>query len=291
MLDRIDFLLGEAFASLRRNIWMTFAAISTSAMALFLLGGLVLAYIGVRSLTAHVPDKFVMNAFMKTDATMKDVSQAAQAIRAIPFVKKLIWISKEAAWAQQRRDLGAAITEGIENPLAHAFKVTLTDIKHADDVAEGIRKVEGIDADTVSYLGSEQQFLSDALEVTRVLGLGAGGLMLLTSGVLIYNAIRLTVLARKRELRIMSLVGATRLTVILPLLIEGSIQGLLGGAVSTLLLWSTHLRIKTWIEGFSAMWHVPAIPIFSTLMALMGVGAAYGFICSMLAAREHLRVA
>jgi cell division transport system permease protein len=289
MLDRLDFLLGEAFVSLRRNIWMTFAAVTTVAMALFLMGGLGYVYLGVRSLAASLPSKFVMMVYMRPDATMKDVSSTAAAIRAVPGVKQAIWISKEEAWAQQRRDLGPALTEGIENPLSHSFRITLHDIKQADLIAAQIRALPKVDPNGVSYMANEQKFLSDALVVTRVLGLGAGGLMLLTSGVLIYNAIRLTVLARQRELRIMQLVGATRSTIVIPLLVEGIVQGALGGVLASLLLWSSQVAVKQWLESFSAFWKIPSFPVSSALLTLAALGAAYGLICSAFAVREQVR--
>jgi len=289
MLDRLDFLLGEALVSLRRNIWMTFAAVTTVAMALFLMGGLGYVYIGVRSFASSLPSKFVMMAYLRQDATMKDVSATAAKIRALPGVRQAIWISKDEAWAQQRRDLGAAITEGIENPLAHSFRITLHDIKNADLVAAQIRALPAVDPNGVTYMGNEQKFLSDALVVTRVLGLGAGGLMLLTSGVLIYNAIRLTVLARQRELRIMQLVGATRSTIVIPLLIEGIVQGALGGVLAAMLLWSSQVAVKEWLESFSAFWKIPNFPLASAIVVLTGLGAAYGLTCSAVAVREQVR--
>ena len=114
--------------------------------------------------------------------------------------------------------------------------------------------------------------------------------MLVTSGILIYNAIRMTVLARRREIRIMQLVGATRFMVWAPMLIEGIVQGAIGGTLAALVLWSAHSIVQaTIVKSLYAFSQMAAFPVNQAFLVLGLAGASYGLVCSMIAVREPLQ--
>lgn len=286
MLDRIEFILSEAFVALRRNSWMTFSAVTTSAVALYLLGGLALTYISLTTYAAALPGRLGMDVLLRDGTTKESISEVAGRIRALPGVDAAVWVSKEEFWRQQRAKLPKEVTEGVDNPLPDKFRVTLTDVSVADRVAEAIRAIPAVAADGVVYLAQEQRIIGDALRLLRMLGLLVGGLMLVTSGVLIYNAIRLTVRTRSREIRIMAMVGASRGTIVTPLLIEGVLQGALGGTLAGMLLWSSHAALARLLEGLVVMGSLGDFPVAPTTLALASVGAAYGLLCSFFATFE-----
>jgi cell division transport system permease protein len=143
----------------------------------------------------------------------------------------------------------------------------------------------------VKFAAEEQSFIADALKTVRWLGLTLGGLMLLTSGILIYNAIRMTVMARRREIRIMQLVGATRFMVWAPMLMEGVVQGAVGGTLAALVLWSAHNIVQqTVVRNLSAFTRMPPFPVAQAFVLLGVAGAVYGFVCSIVAVREPLQI-
>lgn len=285
MLDRIQFLFGEAFAALRRNTWMTFSAVSTAAVALYLCGSIGYAYRSVSEYAKTLPNQFEMRVFLKANLTKVQISAAAKQIRAIPGVKQATLISRDQAWAKFKAE-HPDITRGEQNPLPNSFKVTLTDLDRSAEVAAGIRNVKGVETDGVRYLDDLQQLIKDTLSLLRAIGLVAGGLLFLTSGVLIYNAIRLTIVARRREIRIMQLVGATRLMVVTPLLIEGAAQGLVGGVIATFLIWISHRGVERIVKSVSAFGEIPAFPLWSIMGFLVLLGGGYGLVCSWIAARN-----
>ncbi len=289
VFDRFEFLFSEALVALRRNTWMTFSAVTTVAVALFLLGGLGYAYMGLSNFASSLPGRFEMSVFLRDGAPKEQVAEAARKVRLIPGVKSVQWIPREQAWEQLRKQMPEVI-EGMENSYPEQLKVTLNDLDLASEVASRIQMLESVERGGVRYLNDEQQLLSQALKLIRWLGFGVGGLMLLTSGVLIYNAIRLTILARRREIRIMQLVGATRLTVITPMLIEGIIQGALGGLLAGLLLWSSHISFERVISNFSVFGRVAPFPVLYVCAVLVGTGAIYGLVCSSVAVREPTRL-
>ncbi|MBV6458273.1 MAG: hypothetical protein HONBIEJF_01398 [Fimbriimonadaceae bacterium] len=284
MLDRVEFLLSEALVSLRRNTWMTFSAISTAAVALFLIGCFGYTYWKVQSYASTLPAQFEMHVFLKETATKADVSDVAAKIRAMPEVEKAIWIPKEEAWKQRRRDM-PEVTEGLDNPLPEEFRIRLKDLAKAPDVAARIALLAPVEPNGVTYLGDEQQLLTQALSLLKWIGIGAGGLLLLTSGVLIYNSIRLTIVARWREMRIMQLIGASWSTIATPLLIEGIIQGAIGGVIAAFLLLGGHIGAQRSLEGISSTADIGEFPLGLAVLILTVIGAGYGVVCSVLAVR------
>jgi len=286
MFDRIEFILGEAFSALRRNTWMTFAAVTTAAIALFLLGGMTMAYLSVSRYANSLSDRLVMRVFVKEGIPRPQVEATAQTMRQIPGVKKVVLIPREAAWKKKQAEM-PEITAGLENPLPDAFNVTLSDLKSAPTVATELEKLPVVEK--VNRLSEVQDLLASIIALIRGLGLGLGGLMLVTSAVLIYNAIRLTIVARWREMKIMRLVGATRATIITPMLLEGMIQGALGGALALGVLWGAYSGLGRLVTSLAALGSWPAFPAGTALGILMATGAAYGLLCSLLAVREPRR--
>lgn len=285
MFDRIEFLIAEAFTALRRNTWMSFAAVTTTCMALFLLGGMVFAYLGINSYASQLPSRFEMRVFLK-DGSPSDKARAMKIdIERLEGVEAATFLPRDQAWAKMRREM-PDITKGIDNPLPDAYSVTLDDVDKADQIAVALRRMPLVEKDGVKYESETRELISQTLALLRWVGLALGGLMLLTGAILIYNAIRLTIVARRKEIRIMRLVGATRATVVTPLLIEGVIQGAVGGLLAALLILGAHRalgQLLSNLAGFIQLGPLAAPVVIGTITAL---GCVYGFVCSALAVRD-----
>ncbi|HMS55861.1 MAG TPA: permease-like cell division protein FtsX [Fimbriimonadaceae bacterium] len=286
MLDRIEFLISEAFSALRRNGWMTFAAVSTVAVSLFLLGGLGYIYLRVSDYAESLPNKYDMRVFLKDDVSQDVIRETAKKIRGIDGVNTAVWLPKEVEWKKWKTEFPGALTEG-ESPFPDAFKVTILDIEKATSVANGIRSLNSVVE--VRYDDATQSLIQEVLRFVRWLGSALGGLLFFTAGVLIYNAIRLTIDARRREVRIMQLVGATNQTIRVPFILEGVIQGAIGGVVSTVLLASANAACQSVISQMTAIGRVPPFPVMKIMGLLIVVGSAYGFVCAYLAMRRPLK--
>jgi cell division transport system permease protein len=289
MLDRIEFLLSEAFIALRRNGLMTFAAVTTAAAALFLLGGLAYVYYRVSGYTENVSGKFEMNVFMRLDLPRPQALDAADKIRQMPGVRSVTLVPKEQAWQEWQKKLSLS-SGGIDNPLPDALHVMLTDPKKADGLASQIELMpEVIRPGGVSYSKDVQQLMDTMLSLVRLVGGVFGFLLFITAGILIHNAIRLTVIARRREIRIMQLVGASYATIWIPFVIEGMIQGAVGGFIAAFLLWGAQVGFMHFLEGFSTTVSFPIFPLWTIAGLLAAAGAGYGILCSAFAIREPLR--
>ncbi|MBL8060325.1 MAG: ABC transporter permease [Chthonomonas sp.] len=290
MLDRVEFMFSEALTALRRNTWMSFAAITTSCMALFLLGGMAFAYRGIAGYAETLPSKLEVRVFLKEQKTGFETKSAIEQIGKLKGVGSVTMVTKAEAWAKMQREM-PDITKGITNPLPDALNITLKDVDSANNVAAAIRKMPIVERDGVKYEGETQALLSQTLTLLRWVGSALGGLMLLTGAVLIYNAIRMTIVARRREIRIMSLVGATRLTIVVPLLIEGIVQGAIGGLLAAILIVIGHQMMMKMLVNFASFIRVGALPIGMVFGSLVALGAVYGLICSLFAVRDPRGIA
>ena len=133
--------------------------------------------------------------------------------------------------------------------------------------------------------------MDQLMRIMRWMGGGFGSLLLITAGILIYNAIRLTVLARRREIRIMELVGASHFTIRTPFVIEGMCQGMIGGAIGSILILAAQAALEQQMKTqVNAMATLPPFPLWIAMGILAIMGAAFGMLCSTLALREPLRL-
>lgn len=289
MFDRIEFLLSEAFTALRRNTLMTFAAVSTAAMALFLLGGLGYTYFRLNSWLHELKKDYQIRVFLKDDLGKEGLAKARGIILNLPGVAACTFVSK----AQGLKEVQAQMPEvdladlKADNPLPDTFRVTLKDLDNVDQITESLKRQDFIEpGNSVRASDDLREFVEAGVKQSRLLGFVLGGVMFLTGGVLIFNAIRLTIEARTREMKIMTLVGATRSTILTPLLIEGMIDGLLGGGLAFAFLYVTTQFSKQIIQSLDVLASFESIPIAPALALFLGSGALYGLGCSWLATRR-----
>jgi cell division transport system permease protein len=283
MLDRLSFLLGEAIQGLKRRGLMTFAAISTVAVALFLISGMAYLYLTVSRYADGLSSRFEIQAYFKDGTNFQQIKSTAEELRKNENVRSVVWIPRDKAWEKEQK-LHPDLTRGIENPYPDALKITVKDVKKVDGIIGQLKSTSTIDPEAVMYHDQTQRFLAETLPLIQGLGVLLGGLLFATGGILIYNVTRVTADARKREIRVMQLVGASYATIRLPFIIEGLIQGLLGGALATALLWATYTGVANHITRNLTAFDRPE-PFATTLVAflLCILGSAYGVGCSMIA--------
>lgn len=290
MIDHLEFLVGEALVALRRNGWMSVAAISTCAMALMLLGGLGYLYYRISSYASSQERQFEINVYMADATGREEARRVEEQIRKLEGIAETTLVPREEAPELFKRDFPDIPLEGLDlkSVFPDRIKVKVRDVNRVQQLSKAIQAMEGVRAEGVIYSSDWQKFLKDALQVIRIAGLILGGLMTFTAGVLIFNAIRLTIVARQREIRIMSLVGATHSTVAAPFFIEGALAGALGGLIASLILFVGHgvagtFASTAWFGGHA----MPDYPWRLMTSLLIGAGAAYGIICTHLALRDR----
>lgn len=290
MFDRIEFMFGEAFQGMRRHGIMTFAAVTTVAIALYLLGGLTYLYFQVNQFSGQLASRYEIQASFKDGTSKTQISEAAQKIRVLPGVKSAVWIPKDKAWEKQQKQ-NPELTAGLENPLPDSLKITMADVAKVPAVVDSVKRIPTIQPDEVMHFEPLQRYLVDTSRMIQWLGVVLGGLLSTIAGILIYNAIRLTIDGRRKEIRIMQLVGASHLTVRIPFFIEGFVQGLLGGLGACGLLYATYRWVDWYVNSnLTVIGKLGEFNLLPTCLVLSAIGAFYGTACSVLAIHGPARL-
>ncbi len=291
MLDRLFFILSEAFVSLRRNLGMVILSVLTTAVCLYVLGGLGLLYLGLQKGAKGMTGALEMRVYLKEATTHEEVSSLLKEVRAMPGIDKAILIPKERAWEKFSIE-HPEIAKDIENPYPDGLKIILNDLSRGDSIATELRARPEVEPDNgVNYLRKEQNLLEQAMKLLRWVGATAGGMLLLVAGVLIFTVTRLAAMSRRIEIRIMRLVGAGYSTMYLPMVIEGKIQGVLGGLLAAGLLQLTYREVSHVVASYESIPPLPAFPLQPIYLWMVVAGACYGIICSCLALiRLHKRI-
>lgn len=291
MLDRMAFLVSEAITALRRNRGMALAAISTATVALFFIGGLGYTYLRISQYAASLPGKLEMRVHLVDQATHTDVQTVAAAIRRLDGIDRVVWLPKENMWRKLQQERPEA-TEGLPmNPLPHAFKITLKKIENSEAVEQQIRAMPLVDPSPngVQYFREVHQFLDQTMRLIQRFGAILGSVLFLTSGMLIFTAVRLTVVARRLEIRIMQLVGASRFTIHVPFIIEGVVQGTMAGFFASLALFVSNQGLDHYLRNNTKLGELPTFPLWDLTWMLCVIGALYGLVCSAIAVRARLQ--
>ncbi|MFL5895073.1 MAG: cell division protein FtsX, partial [Thermoleophilaceae bacterium] len=244
--------------------------------------------------------KVVVDVFAKDGATLAQLHQLRDALAATPNVKKIQFITKQQALAQERKKHPAAYQVLGVNPLPNLFRITPKD---PDKVGAIIARLAPPDPSTgkptpqlaaiddVRNRRDETQKILSATGLVKLVTAALAGLLILTSIALIANTIRLSIFARRREVEVMKLVGATNWFIRWPFVIEGVLVGIMGGILAVLCLTIAKL---TFIDPLASRFALIAAPktidfrllIVVLLLSCVGVSA----VGSGLTLRRFLRV-
>ncbi|MCZ7663280.1 MAG: permease-like cell division protein FtsX [Thermoleophilia bacterium] len=292
-MRRIRFFFGEAFRSLWRNYFMTIAAMVTVFLSMFVLGVVLVFVYNINAVLKDVEQKVEITVFLKDSATTDDISAMLDEIQAMPEVKGAQFISKEEALKRLKEDLKdhPELFEGLpKNPLPASFEVSLKDPEQASVVAT---RFDGRPiVDEVRYGKELAERIFRVTSVIRNISLVFIGLLGAVSILLISNTIRLSIYARRREVEIMKLVGATNWFIRWPFIIEGLAVGLVGAVTALVFVTLGTDFVMDRIRENLRFLTVPTSAVSPVQLAaiLLGVGAVIGALGSGLGLRRFLNV-
>ncbi len=283
------FLLHEALTNFRRHGLMTMAAITTIAVSLALLGGFLLTFYQVSNAARRAVDAFEMRVFCRQEIRKEALPALKQRITALQGVASVRYLSREQIWAEQTKNYPID-TSGIPNQMPDTFVVKLSDARRATALSEEIRNWRE-SVDSVDLPESEMNSVLRIADFLR--NVGMAGAFVLVGGALIVvsNTIRISVFARRREIKIMQLVGATPWFIRFPLLIEGMLHGLLGGALAALCLLGAGHSLGNLVRENVPMLvpYLASVDMLRFGLALALGGALLGAGGSLVSIRRYLR--
>ena len=293
-MGRVVFFISEAFRALRRSAAPSMAAIVTIVVTTLLLGVLVPVLKASEDKAQDVRDQIGLNVYLYDDATRAEIDVLGKRIGAIEHVQGAEFISKKEAIPLLREktkgDISDSLSELPNNPLPASFKIDIDNPDNLRAVSGAISPIgqSGEPRPISPIIESVNDARDDAPELTRVTGavkivlLVLAVLLLIASLLLVGNTIRLSIYARRREVEVMRLVGATNWFIRWPFIIEGIIVGLSGAAVAVGILWLGKVTVVdplsesiNLVDSLSTMSFVPLAAILiaaATVVSALGSG-------------------
>ena len=294
----LAFSVGRALQGIRRNALMSLAAIATMVLMLLLLAGFWLLQAGLAAGVAYVEEKVEIVADLRdipgAEAVLVVQAQALAAeVAAMPEVRAVRYVSKDEALARfqaRLRERGQIDLTGYldRNPLPASLEVSLVDPRDYEAVVDLLSSHDEVVEDVVEI----QQLIERLTSVTDVLRTGGAVVLVVVGFVVLFiivNTIRLAVVARREEIEIMRLVGASDAFIRWPFIFEGAFVGLLGAGVALVILALAAGPAGEMMYGFFRVLPLELGDLARDIVLLVvGTGLGVGVVGSWLSVRSYL---
>jgi cell division transport system permease protein len=297
---RLGFFLREASRSLQRNAVPSFAAMASVLVTVLVLGVFIPITQATTGAANEVRSKVLVDVYLKTDAKTADVERVRRILAEdTPYVGNVEYVSKADALREQKQRNPEAYELLGSNPLPDTFRVTPAKPDDVERLRDALAPVTPSGARTVvdptiDEVKNRREETAKILSATRVVKLSMAllaGLLVIASVLLIANTIRLSLFARRREVEVMKLVGATDWFIRWPFVIEGVVLGAMGGVLAVLLLLVGKVALIDPLARDFALIAAPDTIDFGGLIAvLLGASVLVAALGSGLSLRRFLRV-
>jgi cell division transport system permease protein len=294
------FFIREAMRSISRNAIPSFAAMASVLVTVLVLGVFIPVVQATTGAADEVRGRVLVDVFLKPSATSQDVHDVRQKIIRVDGIKKVAYVSKSQAYAEQKKKYPEQYELLGSNPLGDTFRITPQDPDDAPKIASALAPAGAASGtptpadEAIETVKSRRDETEKLLTVTRIVKLAMGALMALlviASVLLISNTIRLSLFSRRREVEVMKLVGATDSFIRWPFLIEGVVLGALGGVMAVLLLGVGKVALVDPLTSNIQLLDTPDTMGFLPLATMLLVaGVLVASVGSGLSLRRFLRV-
>jgi len=297
-MDRLRYIVEDALTNLRRSGWGGVASVATIAVS-FVIVGIFLIIIGnLGALVADWKEQFQVTVFLEDGITGDQLALLRKRVQSERAVRSMTYTSKAEALQQFKREMQGkeSLLEGLgENPIPASLQIRVHEAYQTPEALKqltaALSRLEGVE--DVMYGQEWVDRLSSVIQVLRLLGLSVGLALGLASLLIVSNTIRLAVYARAEEIEVMRLVGATRLHIRLPFVLEGVIQGTLGAVLALLLLFGAYRATLWQIEMTPGQIFGMGVGSFLApewVVLMVVVGAGVGAFGSLISVGRFLRV-
>lgn len=281
------YALSEAIAAFRRAPVLTGLSSAMVGLALFVVGLFSLATYNLQIALSAIEERVEVVVYLRDDARQSEIDHLLTELADYDEVRQVTYLSKRDALERAQQELpefGELFLESEVNPLPQSLEVELRPGNRTPDVVERIATAaRGYPFVEDALYGEEWV---DRLFALRRIGAASAAVLgiafALVAALIIGTALRIAIFARRDEIYVMRLVGATRGFIRRPFLLEGALAGLFGGVMAALLTYATYRGVYSYL--FEIAW-LPGSWVFLGLVA----GAAFGAASSALAIRRHLR--
>ena len=297
---RFGFFSREAIRALTRNAVPSFAAMATVLVTVLVLGVFIPVVQATTGAANDVRAKVIADVYLKSNATQADIERVRHIVTTeTPHVKRVVYVSKEQAYREESAKRKELYNLLGSNPLPPTFRVYPDNPDNIAAVRNALAPAAPSGGRTVidpaiDEVRNRQDETNKILTATRVVKLTMGGLaalLVLASVLLIANTIRLSLYARRREVEVMKLVGATDWFIRWPFVIEGVLVGALGGLLAILCLAVVKIALIDPLADQFALIAAPDTINFQLLVVvLLAASVGVSALGSGLSLRRFLRV-
>ncbi|OQX86134.1 hypothetical protein B6D60_06725 [candidate division KSB1 bacterium 4484_87] len=285
MFSGIIYSIAEGLRGLRRARFSTTVSVFTIFLSLIIIAFFLIVIFNVRFIVLQIQSRMELEAFIDASFSEEQIEILKSQIEDLQGIEQVNYISKEKAAEIFREQVGHDIFEILdENPLPASFQIRLKpeyrSAALAKQVFENILSLDGIDE--IIYRHDLLVLLEKYMHIFMLIIASLGGLLALSSIILVSNTIKLVIFSRRKIIEIMKLVGATRGFIRRPYIVEGIFQGFFGGGLAALFVYFV-LKIVN-IE-------IPDLILIDQRIywVLVLLGIIFGFMGSIIALRKFLR--
>uniref|UniRef100_C6E2R4 Cell division protein FtsX n=1 Tax=Geobacter sp. (strain M21) TaxID=443144 RepID=C6E2R4_GEOSM len=295
---RLSYYSSRAVANLRQNVFVSAVTVGTIALALLIASLFLLVYVNLSGMAEGWSDKVQVTAYFDAEPAPLEVAALKSRVQAIPGTAKVLFVSQAEAEKRLRSRLKGqeSLLEGISaEVLPASLEIGLDrDRRDNESVAAYVAKLKRIQGITEVQYGEEWvRRFNSFMNLFRLMGALLGGFLTITVLFIVSNTIKLTIYARKDELELLGLVGATRFFIKAPFLIEGVLQGAAGAVISLLALLGCYFAFLKNAGDFLGINPASAGLSFLPPSHLAGVvlgGVLLGFIGSATSLKRFINV-
>jgi cell division transport system permease protein len=294
MWSRLQYFARETTVSLRRNLLMTIAGVLTVAVSLALFGGIMLLSKWVDHGTEQIKGGVRLEAFMVPDATNQQIADVRKAIEDDPQIKDYRFLTKQDAFEVFKkifRNEPDLVKNVDAETLPTSFRIVPREAEFTNNIKRRLGPLGGIDS--VETPGDALRGLLSATNTARLIFIGLSVVLLVSSLFLIVNTIRLATFARRREIEVMKLVGASNWFVRVPFMAEGLVQGLIGAFLAVGVVVALKAGFDRWFDsptGFFRQFYVTSGDAMTIAIYVLVLGIVIGLVGSLIGLRRFLRV-
>jgi cell division transport system permease protein len=289
-IGSLAFFLREFISSMRSNRVVVFTYGVQVMISLLVLGYFLVLILTINRFVQQLQGMIEIHAFLDQGLSAQDILRVEKDLKGVEGVSQVKFISAEEALENFVKTTGIELDSLLEqNPLPATYVVRPGRVDEVEKIAEQVRRVQGVSE--IRYGRDIVVKLSKALFIFQII-FGVTILLLLgASFSSINNIVRLSIHSRRKEIRIMQLVGATKWFIRWPFIFEGLFIGILGSLVAALLVWASYVGLSELIEGlkvFKGALGGDARMIIFVGAALVASGAIVGVASSVAALENYL---
>ncbi|EGV09725.1 efflux ABC transporter, permease protein [Parvimonas sp. oral taxon 393 str. F0440] len=288
--------IGEGLVGLWRNKSMGVASIVSICSMLLILGGITFGVFVANNVVEDMKTKVdQIDVILEPEVTSERVLKIKEELKRIENVKEVNYVSKEKALEKMKEQWkeNSFLLDGMESALPESYELKVENIENSNTVASNIYNIKGVEK--VVYYKDIVDKITKMSEMVKYVGITLVGVLLLVSFFIMSITIKLTVIARRKEISIKKYIGATNMSITGPFIVEGMVLGLLGAGISFAMIFFAYKYVyNSFAWGVNNLFSNYLLPVnvfgFYVAVAYFGIGIGIGILASIFSSRKYMKV-